>query len=43
MRPSRSFGSPPDGRPSLLDLLIVVLGAGGILLMAPYAALCDRI
>ena len=26
----------------MLDLLAVVLGAGGILLMAGYAALCDR-
>ena len=25
------------------DFLIVVLGTGGILLMAGYAALCDRI
>ena len=27
----------------MLDVLIVVLGTGGILLMAAYAVLCDRI
>jgi len=27
----------------LYDILILVLGTGGILLMAAYAALCDRI
>ena len=27
----------------MLDLLAVALGAGGILLMAGYAALCDRV
>ena len=27
----------------MLDLLVAVLGTGGILLMAAYAALCDRI
>ena len=27
----------------MLDVLIVVLGTGGILLMAAYAALCERI
>jgi len=27
----------------MLDVLILVLGTGGILLMAAYAALCDRI
>ena len=30
-------------RTSMLDLLVAVLGTGGILLMAAYAALCDRI
>ena len=29
--------------PIMLDLLVAVLGTGGILLMAAYAALCDRI
>lgn len=28
---------------ALTDILIAVLGTGGILLMAGYAALCDRI
>jgi len=27
----------------MFDVLILVLGTGGILLMAAYAALCDRI
>jgi len=27
----------------MFDVLIIVLGTGGILLMALYAALCDRI
>jgi len=27
----------------MYDILILVLGTGGILLMAAYAALCDRI
>jgi len=27
----------------MYDILIIVLGTGGILLMAAYAALCDRI
>lgn len=27
----------------LLDLVFLVLGTGGILLMIAYAALCDRI
>jgi len=27
----------------MFDILIAVLGTGGILLMAGYAALCDRI
>jgi len=27
----------------MLDLIVPVLGTGGILLMAAYAALCDRI
>jgi len=27
----------------MLDILVAVLGTGGILLMAAYAALCDRI
>jgi len=29
--------------PELIDLIVVLLGTGGILLMAGYAALCDRI
>jgi hypothetical protein len=31
------------GGPPLLDLIVIVCGAGGILLMIAYAALCDRI
>jgi hypothetical protein len=27
----------------LTDFIVLVLGTGGILLMAAYAALCDRI
>jgi hypothetical protein len=27
----------------LTDVIVLVLGTGGILLMAAYAALCDRI
>jgi len=27
----------------MLDILLAVLGTGGILLMAGYAALCERI
>ncbi len=27
----------------LIDIIVVVLGTGGILLMAGYAVLCDRI
>ena len=27
----------------LIDFIVVVLGTGGILLMAGYAVLCDRI
>ncbi len=28
---------------SMMDVVVVVLGTGGIVLMAAYAALCDRI
>jgi len=28
---------------SMADILVAVLGTGGILLMAAYAALCERI
>ena len=31
------------GRLSMFDILVLILGTGGILLMAAYAALCDRI
>ena len=30
-------------RTDLTDLIVLVLGTGGILFMAAYAALCDRI
>lgn len=33
----------PIGDLSMLDILLLVLGTGGILAMLPYAALCDRI
>ena len=36
-----SVSSP--GGPCMFDVLILVLGGGGILLMAAYAALCERI
>ena len=32
-----------SGRFCMFDVLILVLGTGGILLMAAYAALCERI
>ena len=32
-----------DWRTALIDLIVLVLGTGGILLMAAYAAVCDRI
>ena len=31
------------GRLTVLDLIFIVLGFGGILAMAGYAVLCDRI
>ena len=36
---SWSFG----GRLTMADIIVIVLGTGGILLMAAYAALCERI
>ncbi len=33
------FGAPPF----MADILVIVLGTGGILLMAGYAVLCERI
>ena len=37
-------GQSPNARRHLMsDILIIVLGTGGILLMAAYAALCERI
>ena len=32
-----------SGRQCMTDILVLVLGTGGILLMAAYAALCERI
>lgn len=32
-----------EGSSLMLDLLVAVLGTGGILLMVAYAALCERI
>ena len=44
---TRAGPTPPGlnhrGHPNMFDILIAVLGTGGILLMAGYAALCDRI
>ena len=31
------------GQASMMDIVIVILGTGGVLLMAAYAALCERI
>lgn len=31
------------GGKTMIDAILMVLGAGGILLMAGYAALCERI
>jgi hypothetical protein len=31
------------GRRTMADVLLIVLGAGGIMLMAAYAAFCERI
>ena len=32
-----------NGMGTMSDILVIVLGTGGILLMAAYAALCERI
>jgi hypothetical protein len=37
----RPSGNPMG--PQMLDIAMIVLGVGGILLMAAYAALCERI
>ena len=39
----RSRAKPLSRRYPMSDIIIVVLGTGGILLMAAYAALCERI
>ncbi len=31
------------GQASMMDVVVVVLGTGGVLLMAAYAVLCERI
>jgi len=42
--PRRPIQRRPDPiGATVLDLIVLVLGTGGILLMAAYAALCDRI
>ena len=33
----------PEGYPMLFDILVALIGTGGILLLAAYAALCERI
>lgn len=40
---SSSRRTNPEAAHSMLDLLSAALGFGGILAMAAYAALCDRI
>ncbi len=42
-RPTLAAPSTMRVPPSMLDLIVAVLGTGGILIMAAYAALCDRI
>jgi hypothetical protein len=37
--PIATFG----GLRAMADVIVIVLGTGGILLMAAYAALCERI
>lgn len=37
--PAATFGGLGD----MADIIVIVLGTGGILLMAAYAALCERI
>ena len=37
------FGSRHLKGAMMVDILVAVLGTGGILLMAAYAALCERI
>ena len=47
--PSILYAEPAEnlrltsGDPKVADIIVVVLGTGGILLMAGYAMLCDRI
>ena len=43
MRPAAKPTALQQEHAVLADLLVVVLGTGGILLMAGYAMLCDRI
>ena len=41
---ARTYSAAPNNQGApMADILVVVLGTGGILLMAAYAALCDRI
>ncbi len=41
--PLRRIDRSGDRRINVTDLIVVVLSTGGILLMAGYAVLCDRI
>ncbi len=42
--PRRPMPCAPFGGPgAMADFIVIVLGTGGILLMAAYAALCERI
>ena len=43
MRPPVKPAALQQEHAVLADLLVVVFGTGGILLMAGYAVLCDRI
>jgi hypothetical protein len=41
--PLISAGLNNGGRLTMLDIIFIVIGFGGILAMAAYAALCGRI
>ncbi len=43
LRGARLMTEPHQYEAVMFDVLIIVLGTGGILLMALYAALCERI
>ena len=43
MPPGSTPSAPFGGLGDMADIIVIVLGTGGILLMAAYAALCERI